>query len=266
MNGLDLQSQKIVNMGDPTSSSDAATKNYVDAAIRGIQWRPPVRAASAGSNVSTSSPGTTLDGVTLVTGDRILLMSQTTGSQNGLWVWNGSSSALTRPTDYAAGSTVSDALAVSVGAGTANADRLYMIYSSANANPEIAVVDTDATTWGALAGSGASYTAGNGLQLSSSQFSVLAADSTVNVTGSGISVNTSTLHNTFTEKYSTTLTSGSSSYTVNHALGTNVVIMVFDASGNTVIVDLQTASTSGGTTTVTFGATTAGNHTIVVVG
>lgn len=56
-------------------------------------------------NISIFSPGAMYDGVTLVTGDRVLLIAQTTGSQNGVWAWNGASVAMTRPADYPAGGT-----------------------------------------------------------------------------------------------------------------------------------------------------------------
>lgn len=57
-------------------------------------------------NVSVSSAPASVDGITLASGDRVLLTAQSTGSQNGLWVFNGTSSAMTRPVDYAAASTV----------------------------------------------------------------------------------------------------------------------------------------------------------------
>lgn len=45
----------------------------------------PVRAASV-ANVVNLFDAQTVDGVALVTGDRVLLKNQTTGSQNGLWI------------------------------------------------------------------------------------------------------------------------------------------------------------------------------------
>jgi hypothetical protein len=65
--------------------------------------KPSVRVAST-ANVSLTAPGATLDGITLSSGDRILLKDQTTASQNGIYVWTGSSSTLTRATDSSASS------------------------------------------------------------------------------------------------------------------------------------------------------------------
>jgi hypothetical protein len=57
----------------------------------------PVRAAAPwGTNINTASPGATIDGVTMVAGDRVLLPYQTTGNQNGVWIWNGAAVAMTR--------------------------------------------------------------------------------------------------------------------------------------------------------------------------
>lgn len=68
-------------------------------------FRQAVRVAAL-VNVSVSSAPASIDTITLASGDRVLLTAQSTGSQNGIWVFNGTSSAMTRPVDYAAGSTV----------------------------------------------------------------------------------------------------------------------------------------------------------------
>ena len=56
--------------------------------IRGVAWKQPVRAASTATVTLASGVenGDTLDGITLATGDRILLKDQSTGSQNGIYV------------------------------------------------------------------------------------------------------------------------------------------------------------------------------------
>jgi hypothetical protein len=84
----------------PTASTDAANKGYVDNLVAGATWKIAVDAATT-ANISIATPGfTTLDGVTLVSGSsRILVKDQTTQSQNGIYIYNGSASALTRSSD-----------------------------------------------------------------------------------------------------------------------------------------------------------------------
>ena len=67
-------------------------------AVNNLGWKDSVRFASTG-NINIASPGTTIDGGTPVNGDRILLKDQTTSSQNGLYVFNGSAVAMTRTVD-----------------------------------------------------------------------------------------------------------------------------------------------------------------------
>jgi hypothetical protein len=96
-------SQKIINLLDPSSSQDAATKNYVDtqlaAVATGQVLKGTVRAVAL-TNINISSAPTTLDGVTAATNDVFLLAGQTTGSQNGPYVWNGAAVAMTRATNW----------------------------------------------------------------------------------------------------------------------------------------------------------------------
>jgi len=61
---------------------------------------------SSSTNIDISNPGTAVfDGYTASTSDTILLIWQSTNSQNGMWTFNGSGSAMTRPSQFAAGST-----------------------------------------------------------------------------------------------------------------------------------------------------------------
>jgi len=96
---LSLNSHKIVNLADPTSAQDAATKSYVDLLKAGMQMKAAARVRST-SNVNLSSPGASIDGVTLANGDRALCNNQTDAKQNGVYVFNGASSAMTRAADW----------------------------------------------------------------------------------------------------------------------------------------------------------------------
>ena len=78
-------SNRITSLADPQNPQDAATKAYADALISTGLNKGSVRAAST-ANVSLTAPGAAIDGVTLASGDLILLKDQSTGSQNGLYV------------------------------------------------------------------------------------------------------------------------------------------------------------------------------------
>jgi hypothetical protein len=167
---IDAGGFTIANVGAPSSGSDAANKTYVDNKINGVNWKPSVRAMSS-SNTTVSNPGTAVfDGVTLSSGDRLLLTGQSTASQNGIWVFNGSGSALTRPVDYGAASTQTPDTAVFVAEGTSNSDTGWVISSDGSVT-----VDTTATTWTQFTGLG-SITAGNGLSKTGTTISVKQGD------------------------------------------------------------------------------------------
>lgn len=89
---------KIVNLPAPVDAGDATNKAYVDSAVEGLAWKDSARVSTA-SNVSLSSPGGTLDGVTMATNDRVLVRGQTTTSQNGIYIWNGAATPMTRSLD-----------------------------------------------------------------------------------------------------------------------------------------------------------------------
>lgn len=91
--------------------------------------KEPVRAAST-ANISTATPGASLDGVTLTNGDRILLKNQSTTSQNGIYVWAGAASALTRATDADSAADFVLGFLVYVREGTVNGTT-YWVYNTA---------------------------------------------------------------------------------------------------------------------------------------
>lgn len=125
---LDHGGQKAQNLGTPTNSTDAATKAYVDqevAASRNMFKYKDARAAST-ANVTVSNPGTAVfDGVTLSNGDILLLKNQSSQAENGLYVFNGSGSALTRATNMDAWTEVPGSLVI-VKEGTTLADTFWL--------------------------------------------------------------------------------------------------------------------------------------------
>ncbi len=101
---------------DPTLPLHAATKQYVDNAITGLDFKNSVRIASTGN--LTLSGLQTIDGITTFAGDRILVKDQTTPSQNGIYVI--SSGAWVRSIDADANVEVTSGLYTYVEQGTIN--------------------------------------------------------------------------------------------------------------------------------------------------
>lgn len=95
-----------------------------------LRTKTPVRLAST-ANITLSTPGATIDGVSVVNGDRILLKNQTTGSQNGIYVWSGASTTLTRALDASAASDFVLGFKVYVSEGTANGGKYWTYTTSA---------------------------------------------------------------------------------------------------------------------------------------
>ena len=99
---LDLGNNKVVSVATPTANGDAANKSYVDTLINALPSAYKYRNVHAATtaNINLSNPGTaSFDGHTLSTGDRLLVKDQSTQSQNGIYVFDTSSTALTRASD-----------------------------------------------------------------------------------------------------------------------------------------------------------------------
>jgi hypothetical protein len=131
---LNMGSQTITNVATPSAGTDAANRNYVDTAISNLNSifdsKGSVRVAST-ANVTVSNPATAVfDGITLVSTEKILLKNQTTPAENGIYIFNGSGSALTRDTQMDAWTEVPGAF-VAVEEGTTNADTVWLCTSNA---------------------------------------------------------------------------------------------------------------------------------------
>ena len=110
--------------GSATSAAQSAIT--AQAAAAGMQYRA-TRAGST-ANVNIASAPSTLDGVTLVSLDRVLLQNQSTASQNGIYQFNGAGSAMTRTTDFNTWAQVPGTVVV-VEEGTINGDKVFLCTS-----------------------------------------------------------------------------------------------------------------------------------------
>jgi len=179
-----MGTNKITGLGTPTDGTDAATKNYVDSAAQGIDWKASVRAATTAAVTLASDleNGDTLDGVTLATGDRVLVKNQSTGSENGIYVVK-ASGAPDRSTDADAGAELTSNFAVFVEEGTVNADQGYTLTNNGSITiGTTALVFTQFTGLGQIvAGTGLDKT-GNTLDIDSTVVTLTGTQTLTNKT------------------------------------------------------------------------------------
>lgn len=292
---VSLNSQKITGLADPTSDTDAANKRYVDGAVQGLSWKTAVR-VSSDSNVNLASPGATIDGVTMASGDRVLLLGQTSGAENGIYVWSGASAALTRAADANSAAELKGA-AVFVMEGT-RADQAYTLVTDGSIT-----VDTTALTWTQFTGLG-QVVAGSGLTKTGNQIDVVGTADRITVNADSIDIASTYVGQSSittlgtvttgtwsastiavnkggtgatdaagaranlgaTTKYSANV-GGATSIAVTHNLGTKDVVVLVRENATDAMVECDVTMTDTNTVTLGFAvAPTAGAYRVTVIG
>lgn len=248
---------RILNLPAPASNTEPARLIDLNTALEGLAWKDNVAAASTG-NVSLTSPGATLDGVTLVSGNRILLYNQTAGAENGIYVWSGAAAALVRAYDAAVSTDFNEAI-VSVDAGTVNNGQTFRQTIS---NPTVGTTAMVWTSFGAATPAATTVISGTSRYATQSEVDA-GAVTTATVTPATLNAYASRI-----KKFAVAIGDGSStSYTVTHNLATlDVSISVYQvSSGAEVLVDRVRATTN--TATISFAAAPAsGAYRVVVIG
>ena len=164
---LSLNSQKITNLATPTASTDAANKVYVDNSVQGLSAKDSVRTATTanGTLASAFANSQAIDGVTLATGDRVLLKNQTAGAENGIYTVN-ASGAPTRAVDFDSNAEVAKGAFIFVEEGTSNANAGFVLTTDG-----AITLGTTALAFTQFSGAG-QITAGDGLTKSGNTLSV----------------------------------------------------------------------------------------------
>ena len=154
----------------PTDSAHIATKGYVDAARQGLDVKASVRVATtAAINLASDlNNGDVIDGVTLVTGDRVLVKNQGTASENGIYVAvaSGAASRSSDADGTADTGELTSGTFTFVEEGTVNSDKGFVV----STNGTITVGSTS-ITWTQFSGAG-SFEAGDGLSQSGNTINV----------------------------------------------------------------------------------------------
>lgn len=116
---------KLTNVGAATTGGDVPNWTQIQNLLNGIKWKDAVRAATtaAGDLTTDFEDGDVVDGVTLATGDRLLVKNQADPTENGIYVV-AASGAPARAVDADSGAELVSAQ-VPVTSGTANADKVF---------------------------------------------------------------------------------------------------------------------------------------------
>lgn len=264
--GADFNGQRAVNAADATAATDLVTKQQLDSVRDGRDWKESVRAAST-ANVTIASAltnGSSMDGVTLATGDRVLLKNQTAQAENGIYLVVASGAA-PRASDMDASTEVTAGLTVTVEEGTASADKRYVL-----TNNGTIVLGTTALVF-TLDGGGALTQAyqtvqenGSGLtQRSNLNFGTgLVATDNAGSSRTDVDVDTSLM----LRKFAADCAATTNPQTFTHGLGVDITCDVWEAN-ELIYPDITKNTTSGGQVIVDFGgAPTAAQYRVVVHG
>jgi hypothetical protein len=167
---------------DPTTALQLATKQYVDSVAQGLSTKAPVLCATT-TNITLSGEQT-IDGVT-TSASRVLVKNQSTASQNGIYL--SGSGAWTRTTDANTWNQLISAF-VFVETGSIQADTGWVCTVDPGGT-----LGVTAVTWVQFSGAG-TYTAGTGLTLTGTQFSITNTAATAGTYGNAARTITQTIN------------------------------------------------------------------------
>ena len=145
----------------PVSGNDVVNKTYLDFFATGISWKQPVNCGTT-ANITLSGLQT-IDGVTVVAGDRVLVKSQTAPAQNGIYL--ASATAWSRAPDANTWDELISAICFVESGSTLAGSAWYCTIQPGG------TLGTTAVTWSNFSVA-ATYTAGTGLTLTDYVFSI----------------------------------------------------------------------------------------------
>jgi hypothetical protein len=180
--------QSNIKVATPTDANHAATKGYVDAARQGLDVKQSVRlATTAPINIATDlEAGDTIDGVTLVAGDRVLVKDQSTATENGIYVVVAAEAGAASRSSDANGTVDTGELKAGTFAfveeGSTHSDKGFVV----STNGTITIGST-AIVWTQFSGAG-SFTAGDGISQNGNTINVNVVNDRTAITGDAVDI------------------------------------------------------------------------------
>lgn len=262
---LNLNSQKIISLADPTAGTDGANKQYVDNLVSGLSWKESVRIGST-ANLGLSGL-TAIDGVTPSANDRVLVKNQTTASANGIYL--AAAGAWSRALDADVAGEI-NGMAVFIEEGTTLADTAWVC----TANGPITLGSTN-LPFAQFSGGGA-VTAGNGLVQNANAFDFVNGDTSLTVAADSVIVNTGVIATVasvtaavtgMVKKFAAALTGTTSPETVTHNLNTrDIMLTVYNGATPYTAVEVDWDATSVNTAVIRYVPNLGAGYRVVVVG
>jgi hypothetical protein len=248
---------RIRNLPAPVNPDEPVRQQDLNSAVEGLAWKDSCRVASQ-ANVNLSTPGASIDGITLTLGDRVLIKAQTIGSENGIYVWNGAAVAMTRSLDASTSAELEQAIAsVEEGTSAGTSWRQSVVNF---------ILDSSTITWlqfGAAVGA-ASETSSGIAEIATQTETDTGTDDQRFITPLKLNAWTNK-----TRRAQATIGDGSSTqFDVNHNFATrDVIVQVYQASGNYEQVNCDVSLASSNTARLNFAAAPASNaYRVVVMG
>ena len=198
---VDVGNFRITSLAEPDQATDAATKQYVDTVAQGLHIHAPSQAATpdtlanvtsgvitynngasgVGANLVTTGSFNLIDGVNVQTiGTRILVKNEANTAHNGIYTW-ANASTIVRAIDFNTPTEMAGGDFTFIQQGTLYNDTGWVM------TDPVTTVGTSPVVWVQFSGAG-TYSAGPGLTLNGTQFSVNVDNLTTEIAGGNVVV------------------------------------------------------------------------------
>lgn len=246
---------RITGLLNGVSAQDAATVAQLNSAVEGLSWKDSVRVATQG-NVSIASPGATVDGITMITNDRVLVRANTSQPENGIYVWNGAAVPMTRAPDASTADELEQAVTTVEEGTSAGAS-----FRQTGVNITLGVGNVIWATFGTSSAAANETTAGIAEVATQAEVDAGTDDARI-VTPLKLATWSGRIR-----KYGQLFGDGSAtSYAITHNLNTRRVhVQVYQASGTFDLVDCEVELTSVNQATLKFNSAPASNALEVTI-